>query len=289
MVVGERRSRPAQAILPALGSRRHGGHGAATAASTSRSASPSGCGRKPASPAAPCRQLRGGRIGQQDLRPLDGKTAMLIGAGTMGELAARHLLAHGVGTMIVTQPHVSTARWNWRASFMAPRLPFNDLGRYLPLADVVIGSVGADHFVLTHRCSTTRCASAVPADVPHRHEVRARSTRPSTRSRTSTSTTSTTRGVRRAQSRRRAREAGQGRGDRRRRSPMRSGGGCPASTTCDHRPRCARRPRRFASPSSRRRSTTLAEPVRARPRQPRRHDHRHLVQQLLHGPDHAPL
>ena len=33
---------------------------------------------------------------------LEDKTAMLIGAGTMSELAARHLMAHGVANMIVT-------------------------------------------------------------------------------------------------------------------------------------------------------------------------------------------
>jgi glutamyl-tRNA reductase len=79
---------------------------------------------------------------------LDGKTAMLIGAGTMGELAARHLLAHGIGTMIVTNRTFDRAVELAR-EFRGTPVPFNDLGRYLPLADVVIGSAGADHFVLT--------------------------------------------------------------------------------------------------------------------------------------------
>lgn len=73
---------------------------------------------------------------------LEGKTVMLIGAGKMSELAARHLLAAGVSSLLVSN------RTFDRAVELARRyggiaVPFADFPRYLPLADLVIGSVAA--------------------------------------------------------------------------------------------------------------------------------------------------
>ena len=79
---------------------------------------------------------------------LEGKTAMLIGAGTMSELAARHLLAHGVSNMMVTNRTFDRAVELAR-EFRGTPVPFEDFHRYLQLADVVIGSTAADEFVLT--------------------------------------------------------------------------------------------------------------------------------------------
>ena len=79
---------------------------------------------------------------------LEDKTAMLIGAGTMSELAARHLLAHGVANMIVTNRTFDRAVELAR-EFRGTPVPFSDFHRYLPMADVVIGSTGADRYVLT--------------------------------------------------------------------------------------------------------------------------------------------
>jgi glutamyl-tRNA reductase len=79
---------------------------------------------------------------------LEDKTAMLIGAGAMSELAARHLLAHGIGSMIVANRTFDRAVELAR-EFRATPVPFAALRRYLPLADIVIGSTGADQYVLT--------------------------------------------------------------------------------------------------------------------------------------------
>ena len=79
---------------------------------------------------------------------LEDKTAMLIGAGTMSELAARHLMAHGIANMIVTNRTFDRAVELAR-DFRGTPVPFTDFRRYLPMADVVIGSTGADHYVLT--------------------------------------------------------------------------------------------------------------------------------------------
>lgn len=75
------------------------------------------------------------------------KTAMLIGAGEIGELAARHLQAHGIGTIIITN------RTFHRATELARKLggtavPFESFPKYLKLADVVIGSAGGSDYLL---------------------------------------------------------------------------------------------------------------------------------------------
>jgi len=78
---------------------------------------------------------------------LTGKTAMLIGTGKMGELAARHLMASGVGNLIATnrtfERAVEVAR-----HFNATPVPFDQFPKYLPMADIVIGSTAGGEFVL---------------------------------------------------------------------------------------------------------------------------------------------
>ena len=79
---------------------------------------------------------------------LEDKTAMLIGAGTMGALAARHLLAHGVRNLIVANRTFDRAVALARELQGTP-VAFEHLGTYLHLADVVIGSTAAEQPVLT--------------------------------------------------------------------------------------------------------------------------------------------
>ena len=79
---------------------------------------------------------------------LEDKTAMLLGAGTMSELAARHLLAHGIRGIIVANRTFERAIELAR-DFHGTPVPFEDFPRYLQMADVVIGSAAADGYVLT--------------------------------------------------------------------------------------------------------------------------------------------
>jgi glutamyl-tRNA reductase len=78
----------------------------------------------------------------------DDKTAMLIGAGDMSELAARHLRAQGISGVIVTtrtfEHAVEVAR-----DFGGMPVPFERLAEYLRLADVVIGSASVTEYVIT--------------------------------------------------------------------------------------------------------------------------------------------
>ncbi len=78
---------------------------------------------------------------------LEDKAALLIGAGTMGQLAARHLLAHGVRSLMVTNRSFHRALEVAR-EFRGTALPFEELTRFLHVADVVIGSAAAEDFVL---------------------------------------------------------------------------------------------------------------------------------------------
>lgn len=76
------------------------------------------------------------------------KTALLIGAGDMGEITARQLIAQGTGTLMVVN------RTFERASEIAGELdgiavPLDKLGRTLPQADLVVGAAGGERYLLT--------------------------------------------------------------------------------------------------------------------------------------------
>jgi glutamyl-tRNA reductase len=75
------------------------------------------------------------------------KTALLIGAGTMGELCARQLMAQGTGSLMVANRTFERAIDVARELGGMP-VPFEKLGRYLPLADLVIGAAAGDDFLV---------------------------------------------------------------------------------------------------------------------------------------------
>lgn len=84
----------------------------------------------------------------------DDKTAMLLGAGKMGDLMARHLRANGVRSLMVTN------RTFERALALAEKIQgspirFEDFSRYLKLADLVIGCAGAAEIMLD--AATVEC------------------------------------------------------------------------------------------------------------------------------------
>jgi glutamyl-tRNA reductase len=77
----------------------------------------------------------------------DDKTVMLIGAGKMGDLMARHLQSHGVRSLMVTN------RTFERAVELAERIHgnpirFEDFPQYLKMADLVIGCAGASEVLV---------------------------------------------------------------------------------------------------------------------------------------------
>ncbi|HOG17340.1 MAG TPA: glutamyl-tRNA reductase [Syntrophales bacterium] len=78
---------------------------------------------------------------------LGGKTVLVVGAGEMAELAARHLIANGAARILVANrtPERAAAL---AKSFGGTAVPFAEIGRALQEADIVISSTGASGFVI---------------------------------------------------------------------------------------------------------------------------------------------
>jgi len=78
---------------------------------------------------------------------LSGKTVMLIGAGEMAELAARHLRGNGCKDILVANRTLERAQ-NLAKEFEGHALTLDQLDSYLDAADIVLSSTGANTFVL---------------------------------------------------------------------------------------------------------------------------------------------
>jgi glutamyl-tRNA reductase len=81
-------------------------------------------------------------LAKKIFQDLDAKTVLIIGAGEMSELTARHLIGHGVRSLLVANRSLD------RAVELAGRLqgqgvPLEDLPSYLHQADIVVSSTGA--------------------------------------------------------------------------------------------------------------------------------------------------
>jgi glutamyl-tRNA reductase len=77
---------------------------------------------------------------------LEDKSVYLVGAGKMCELAARHLLAHGVKQIFVSNRTYDRAMALAR-KFNGEALAFDQLYETVPRADIVISSTGAPHAI----------------------------------------------------------------------------------------------------------------------------------------------
>jgi len=86
-------------------------------------------------------------LAQRIFGDLTGKTVMLIGAGEMAELAARHLQGNGVQRILVANRTLDRAK-NLARDFNGHALVLDDLDKYLDAADIVISSTGANTYVL---------------------------------------------------------------------------------------------------------------------------------------------
>jgi len=87
-------------------------------------------------------------LGKKIFDSLTGRTALLIGAGEMAELSARHLVNAGVSRLLLAN------RTEGPAEHLAQELggeavPFGDLSNHLSEADIVICSTAAKEFVIT--------------------------------------------------------------------------------------------------------------------------------------------
>jgi glutamyl-tRNA reductase len=73
---------------------------------------------------------------------LDGKTVMLVGAGKMSELAARHLLHQGAAQLMVTNRTYERAAL-LAAEYNGEAIPFEQMNDVADRADIVITSTGS--------------------------------------------------------------------------------------------------------------------------------------------------
>lgn len=78
---------------------------------------------------------------------LEDKTVMLIGAGKMGALVARHLQRNGIGSLMVTNRTFERAV-QLAGEFRGNPIRFEEYPRYLKLADLVVGCTGAPEALL---------------------------------------------------------------------------------------------------------------------------------------------
>jgi glutamyl-tRNA reductase len=77
---------------------------------------------------------------------LQGKHVLLVGAGKMSELAARHLLAHGAGSIFVSNRTYDRAV-SLAARFNGEVVAFDHLYDNCDRADIIITSTGAPHAI----------------------------------------------------------------------------------------------------------------------------------------------
>lgn len=87
-------------------------------------------------------------LGKKIFGALKGSTVLLVGAGEMAELSARHLVNAGAERMLIANRTEETAR-RLADEFGATTVPFDELDQALSETDVVICSTGAPDYVLT--------------------------------------------------------------------------------------------------------------------------------------------
>lgn len=81
---------------------------------------------------------------------LDNKTVMIIGAGEMCELAARHFVSNGINKVLVTNRTLERAE-KLAGELAGQAVPFDQFPNYLIEVDIVLTSTGAPNFILGHR------------------------------------------------------------------------------------------------------------------------------------------
>lgn len=93
-------------------------------------------------------------LGKKIFESLKGCTVMLIGAGEMAELSARHLVNAGVSRVVIANRSEAAAR-QIADEFGALTVSLDQMDHYLPEADVIICSTGAQGYVLTEENTRT--------------------------------------------------------------------------------------------------------------------------------------
>lgn len=86
-------------------------------------------------------------LGKQIFGSLDGKTILIVGAGKMSELTAKHLVSNGVAKVLVANRSFNKAK-AMAEQFGGDAIPFEELFYYMREADIVISCTSANHYVI---------------------------------------------------------------------------------------------------------------------------------------------
>lgn len=86
-------------------------------------------------------------LARKILGELSDRTILIVGAGKMSELSARHLIRSGISKVLVTNRTPAKAE-ELAERFGGVALPFEGLLSHLAKADIAIVSTGADNYVL---------------------------------------------------------------------------------------------------------------------------------------------
>jgi len=78
---------------------------------------------------------------------LEGKVVMLVGAGEMCELAAKHFINSGIKDIYVTNRTFERAE-KLAEEFKGTPVNFNEFHHFLPKIDIVLSSTGAPHYIM---------------------------------------------------------------------------------------------------------------------------------------------
>src|SRR6266481_6071999 len=87
-------------------------------------------------------------LGKKIFNSLQGCTVLVIGAGEMAELSARHLVNAGASRVLVANRTEEAAR-RLAAEFNGESVKLDQLADHLAVADIVICSTGAEEYVVT--------------------------------------------------------------------------------------------------------------------------------------------
>jgi glutamyl-tRNA reductase len=88
-------------------------------------------------------------LAQKIFETLEKKTVLLIGAGEMCELAARHLVSGGVEKVLVTNRTYERAA-SLAQEFKGEAIPFDEMNQGLRRVDIVISATDASQYLIRH-------------------------------------------------------------------------------------------------------------------------------------------
>ncbi|HEV2883576.1 MAG TPA: glutamyl-tRNA reductase [Pyrinomonadaceae bacterium] len=89
-------------------------------------------------------------LGKKIFNSLEGQTALLIGAGEMAELSARHLVNAGISSLLLANRTEAPAE-RLAQELRGRAVNFDRIADHLAEADIVICSTAADDFVVTEK------------------------------------------------------------------------------------------------------------------------------------------